>query len=177
MGEGDPGGTQSSFPSGTTSRRGTRSGSADSRTAAGAGRGCRPRSAPQPQVGSRCLPRGLDGSGATATERRGLRGCAPCARGEGASRRKLGETRRHGRSVAPSSRGASALPPRGRCAEAARGFPLELGEGTHGRLYRPPGEGRSCALRPRVGAQEGLASSRWVWGSASGCGRGRRGAV
>lgn len=49
-------------------------GAADSPAAEGAGRGCRPRSALQPQVGSRCPVPGLDGSRATGTERRVLRG-------------------------------------------------------------------------------------------------------
>lgn len=136
-------------------------------------------------MGSRCLPRGLDGSGATATERRGLRGCPPSARGEGVLVGSWGRRGDGGRSVAPSSRGASALPPRGRCAEAARGFPLEVGEGTHGRLYCPPGEGRSGALRAsrrrpgRTRSQPlGLGRGFWVRkgaaGGSLGMGRGSR---
>lgn len=95
----------------------------------------------------------------------------PCARGEGASRRKFGERwGPGGHSVSPSSRGASGLPRRGRCAEAARGFPLEVGEGARRRLHCPLGKGGAVLCGPRVGAQEGLAPSRWVWGSASGGG-------
>lgn len=85
MGEGDLEGTQPGFPSGATLRRplasaGRRAGRrrvraeglGDTRAVAGAGRGCRPRSAPRPQVGAAVWVPGLDGSRAAGTERRGL---------------------------------------------------------------------------------------------------------
>lgn len=123
MGEGDLEGTQPCFPSGATPRRPPASavrragrrrvraeGLGGTRAVAGAGKGCRPRSAPPPQVGAAVWVPGLDGSRATGTERRGLQGCArrcaPAGRWllVGSWGIDVGPL---GRSLPPSSRGAS----------------------------------------------------------------------
>lgn len=98
MGEGDLEGTQPGFPSGATLRRqlasaGRRAGRrrvraeglGDTRAAAGAGRGCRPCSAPRPQVGAAVWSRGLMAAGRRGLNAEGCRGARVGARPRGSS--------------------------------------------------------------------------------------------